>query len=301
MADTMKQNRETEVNSDEENITDEAVAKKEVHLMEEKKKRSCRKQLSMAQLEVEFLHECFRTNFSGIPVRFSPGYLLHPFKGSPLPCRSHLRDELQSISLMVDLPMSPFEFLNELAIYVIPSKIRGKEQYKQRENDDGWRCPSVEEVLAKLTAHIVRAEPNAAVDTVGGQNTPLTLICILTVRQCARKEILLENLTTEGFLGGERRVAKARPALSDTMEKSKSFSGYSEIRLGFEDRSKSFSFNGPAGGVNDELESSGNPELRRRKRVAQYNMYTMEGKIKSSLRNSFRWIKRKFADDYFDD
>lgn len=37
MADTMKQNRETEVTSDEENITDEAVAKKEVHLMEEKK------------------------------------------------------------------------------------------------------------------------------------------------------------------------------------------------------------------------------------------------------------------------
>ncbi|KAG5245308.1 mediator of RNA polymerase II transcription [Salix suchowensis] len=73
------------------------------------------------------------------------------------------------------------------------------------------------------------------------------------------------------------------------MEKSKSFSGYSEIRVGFEDRSQSYSFNGPAGG------------LRRRKRVAQYNMYTMEGKIKSSLRNSFRWIKRKFADDCFDD
>ncbi|KAJ6774920.1 DOMAIN PROTEIN putative (DUF3511)-RELATED [Salix purpurea] len=85
------------------------------------------------------------------------------------------------------------------------------------------------------------------------------------------------------------------------MEKSKSFSGYSEIRVGFEDRSQSYSFNGPAGGVSDELESSGNPELRRRKRVAQYNMYTMEGKIKSSLRNSFRWIKRKFADDCFDD
>ncbi|KAJ6737086.1 hypothetical protein OIU85_019182 [Salix viminalis] len=37
-----------------------------------------------------------------------------------------------------------------------------------------------------LTAVICKskAEPNAAVDTVGGQNTPLTLICILTVRQC---------------------------------------------------------------------------------------------------------------------
>jgi len=90
------------------------------------------------------------------------------------------------------------------------------------------------------------------------------------------------------------------------MEKSKSFSGYSnaysEIRLGFEERSGSYSFNGPAGKVDDvELESSGNPELKRRKRVAQYNMYTMEGKIKSSLRNSFKWIKSKLVDDYFDD
>ncbi|KAG6767224.1 hypothetical protein POTOM_028417 [Populus tomentosa] len=84
------------------------------------------------------------------------------------------------------------------------------------------------------------------------------------------------------------------------MEKSKSFSGYSnaysEIRLGFEERSRSYSFNGPAGKVDDiELESSGNPELKRRKRVAQYNMYTMEGKIKSSLRNSFKWIKSKLT------
>ncbi|KAJ6733419.1 hypothetical protein OIU74_005220 [Salix koriyanagi] len=81
------------------------------------------------------------------------------------------------------------------------------------------------------------------------------------------------------------------------MEKSKSFSGYSEIRIGFEDRSRSYSFNGPGGKVVDEVESSGNPELKRRKRVAQYNMYTMEGKIKSSLRNSFKWIKSKLVDD----
>ncbi|KAF5727682.1 hypothetical protein HS088_TW22G01378 [Tripterygium wilfordii] len=82
------------------------------------------------------------------------------------------------------------------------------------------------------------------------------------------------------------------------MEKSKSFSGYStsysELRMGFEDRSKSYSFNGP----ND---SSGNPELERRRRVASYNMYTMEGKLKSSLRNSFKWIKSKLTDNYFND
>ncbi|XP_011025570.1 PREDICTED: uncharacterized protein LOC105126404 isoform X2 [Populus euphratica] len=80
-------------------------------------------------------------------------------------------------------------------------------------------------------------------------------------------------------------IIQVRPwmllVLVDLMEKSKSFSGYSnaysEIRLGFEERSRSYSFNGPAGKVDGiELESSGNPELKRRKRVAQYNMYTME-------------------------
>ncbi|TXG60471.1 hypothetical protein EZV62_015044 [Acer yangbiense] len=63
------------------------------------------------------------------------------------------------------------------------------------------------------------------------------------------------------------------------MEKSKSFSGYSnsysEVRFGFEDRSKSYSFNGPSG-QSDVLDTSGNPEVQRRKRVAAYNLYTME-------------------------
>ncbi|KAK4840932.1 hypothetical protein QYF36_021715 [Acer negundo] len=88
------------------------------------------------------------------------------------------------------------------------------------------------------------------------------------------------------------------------MEKSKSFSGYSnsysEVRFGFEDHSKSYSFNGPSG-QSDVLDTSGNPEVQRRKRVAAYNMYTMEGKLKSSLRNSFKWIKNKFTDNYYDE
>ncbi|OMP12104.1 hypothetical protein COLO4_03470 [Corchorus olitorius] len=86
------------------------------------------------------------------------------------------------------------------------------------------------------------------------------------------------------------------------MEKSKSFSGYSEVRRGFEDRAKSYSFNGPVSGNKaDVLDTSGNPELKRRKRVASYNMYTMEGKLKSSFRNSFKWIKTKFVgDDFYD-
>ncbi|CAI0554954.1 unnamed protein product [Linum tenue] len=68
-------------------------------------------------------------------------------------------------------------------------------------------------------------------------------------------------------------------------------------RAEFEDNSKSYSFNGEKAG--DFV--SENPELKRRKRVAQYNIYSKEGKLKSSLRNSFKWIKSKFVDDYFQD
>ncbi|CAN4114218.1 unnamed protein product [Withania somnifera] len=69
------------------------------------------------------------------------------------------------------------------------------------------------------------------------------------------------------------------------MEKSKSFpyhsASYKEARFDFEDRTKSFSFNGP-------------------RRIASYNMYSVEGKVKTSLMNGFKWIKSKFYDNYYD-
>ncbi|RYR47298.1 hypothetical protein Ahy_A07g033239 isoform D [Arachis hypogaea] len=41
--------------------------------------------------------------------------------------------------------------------------------------------------------------------------------------------------------------------------------------------------------------SFGDPELQRKKRVASYKMYSVEGKVKRSLRNSFRWLKNKYS------
>ena len=89
------------------------------------------------------------------------------------------------------------------------------------------------------------------------------------------------------------------------MEKSKSFSAYhsasySDMRAGFEERSTSYSFNGPCI-KRDVLATNVNPDVKRRKRVASYNMYTMEAKLKSSFRNSFKWIKNKLVDDYYDE
>ncbi|KAH7403933.1 hypothetical protein KP509_15G001500, partial [Ceratopteris richardii] len=38
------------------------------------------------------------------------------------------------------------------------------------------------------------------------------------------------------------------------------------------------------------------PELKRRRRVASYKAYTVEGRIKFSLRSGVRWIKNKYLD-----
>ncbi|WOK96889.1 hypothetical protein Cni_G05597 [Canna indica] len=37
------------------------------------------------------------------------------------------------------------------------------------------------------------------------------------------------------------------------------------------------------------------PELQRRKRVAGYKAYAVEGKMKGSLRKSFRWLKDRIV------
>ncbi|KDP28226.1 hypothetical protein JCGZ_13997 [Jatropha curcas] len=35
------------------------------------------------------------------------------------------------------------------------------------------------------------------------------------------------------------------------------------------------------------------PETKRKKRIAKYKVYTVEGKVKTSLKNGLRWIKNK--------
>ncbi|XP_059642850.1 uncharacterized protein LOC132284737 [Cornus florida] len=41
--------------------------------------------------------------------------------------------------------------------------------------------------------------------------------------------------------------------------------------------------------------SLSDPELQRKKRVASYKVYSVEGKMKGSLRKSFRWIKDTYT------
>ena len=82
------------------------------------------------------------------------------------------------------------------------------------------------------------------------------------------------------------------------MGKSKSFPEYSSSFSGefnFENQSNSYNFNGPCSKTNG-FAASNDPEFKRKKRIASYNVFTREGKLKSSVRNSFKWMKSKFSD-----
>ncbi|XP_051132197.1 uncharacterized protein LOC127252172 [Andrographis paniculata] len=48
-------------------------------------------------------------------------------------------------------------------------------------------------------------------------------------------------------------------------------------------------------GVVSKSWSFNDPELQRRKRVASYKAYTVEGKVKGSIKKSFRWIKERYT------
>jgi hypothetical protein len=50
-----------------------------------------------------------------------------------------------------------------------------------------------------------------------------------------------------------------------------------------------------ASGLSSKSWAFGDPEFQRKKRVASYKMYSVEGKMKGSLRRSFRWLKDKYT------
>nr|GLL48018.1 uncharacterized protein LOC100854843 [Ipomoea trifida]GMD85142.1 Mediator of RNA polymerase II transcription subunit 8 [Ipomoea batatas]GMD88723.1 Mediator of RNA polymerase II transcription subunit 8 [Ipomoea batatas]GMD91156.1 Mediator of RNA polymerase II transcription subunit 8 [Ipomoea batatas] len=82
------------------------------------------------------------------------------------------------------------------------------------------------------------------------------------------------------------------------MEKSRSFPQYSSsysADLDFQDRSNTYNFNGPST-KGDGFAPSNHPEMKRKKRIASYNTFTTEGKVKATVRESFKWIKTKLND-----
>lgn len=101
----------------------------------------------------------------------------------------------------------------------------------------------------------------------------------------------------ESYHGGGRTTAAAPSGMHDLRSYSVSYASSSsssqaptqmgkemKIKKGkssFGPSSKSWSFN--------------DPELQRKKRVASYKVYAVEGKMKGSFRKSFRWIKDTYT------
>ncbi|RDX91992.1 hypothetical protein CR513_25938, partial [Mucuna pruriens] len=68
---------------------------------------------------------------------------------------------------------------------------------------------------------------------------------------------------------------------------------YAQTQMGPRDLKKGKSIS--AGSSFSKSWTLADPELQRKKRVASYKMYSVEGKIKGSFRKSFRWLKNKYS------
>nr|KYP62063.1 hypothetical protein KK1_016583 [Cajanus cajan] len=81
------------------------------------------------------------------------------------------------------------------------------------------------------------------------------------------------------------------------MEKNNSFPKYScsYSEFGFNERSNSYNFNGPSQ-KGSGFSAATDPELKRKKRIKAYNVFTVERKVKASVRSGFKWIKNKFGE-----
>ncbi|XP_057453003.1 uncharacterized protein LOC130744859 [Lotus japonicus] len=88
-----------------------------------------------------------------------------------------------------------------------------------------------------------------------------------------------ESLQTESYTGG--KVAPTR--MQDLRCYSANYAGM-EVKI---EKGKS------RVGRASTSWSLNDPELQRKKRVAGYKIYAVEGKMKGSLRKSFRWIKNR--------
>ncbi|XP_042493540.1 crossover junction endonuclease EME1B-like [Macadamia integrifolia] len=73
---------------------------------------------------------------------------------------------------------------NKLMAYI---NKRDQEKYKNPSNDNGWRCPPVEEVLSKLTTHFVRVHSRQCRDEAELAEHVVGLTCGLATCQFRKK------------------------------------------------------------------------------------------------------------------
>lgn len=169
-----------------------------------------------------------------------------------------------------------------------------------REINHHPRFPAQRPLLYKIkTLHIPRHKKQfrASLFTIYSylhMHTHLQFVVIetLTLKQKLLTHSCSEGWSMEGYgygsgsdhhpYGGDRRV--------EIMSgKSYSFSQNNASRGGSSGESTRASHSGAAS-VGKPW-SFGDPQTKRRKRIARYQVYAVEGKVKATLRNGIRWIK----------
>lgn len=70
---------------------------------------------------------------------------------------------------------------------------------------------------------------------------------------------------------------------------------YAQTQIGYTNRDNKLKKGKSTSGSSSKSWNFTDPEFQRQKRVASYKMYSVEGKMKGSLRKSFRWLKDKYT------
>jgi len=63
----------------------------------------------------------------------------------------------------------------------------------------------------------------------------------------------------------------------------------------FGESDTTYNFNGPQVKPKGSICLRRDPEMKRKRRIAAYKALAIEGKLKSSMKNGFRWLKTKYV------
>ncbi|KAK9099391.1 hypothetical protein Syun_026436 [Stephania yunnanensis] len=104
----------------------------------------------------------------------------------------------------------------------------------------------------------------------------------------------------ESYYGVNNNNNKNKPTSSGMQDlrcysASYTTSTVSQTHMSNNNNNKDVKFKKSKNGSSSKSWSFNDPELQRKKRVASYKVYAVEGKMKGSFRKSFRWLKDRYS------
>ncbi|KAK9131240.1 hypothetical protein Sjap_011727 [Stephania japonica] len=99
----------------------------------------------------------------------------------------------------------------------------------------------------------------------------------------------------ESYYGGNNNNKPTSSGMQDLRCYSASYTTSSVSHTHMSNNNKDVKFKTSKNGSSSKSWSFNDPELQRKKRVASYKVYAVEGKMKGSFRKSFRWLKDRYS------